>query len=474
MNKVLLALSTLALATALALGCGNSVDGGDTQTNWLKRCTSGVECGGLECVCGRCAKSCAATSDCSGTPVTSSCQLESSVGAQALCEERAPASVCLAACDSGASCAAGQHCAGGACVPDATSTADGGLPDGNVPDGGAGDGDATGFCARWLDEFAAFVESCGCGAPAAQAYREQNSSLCEPGGFFASLAGAVAAGDLRYDSAAAEALFARLHEADAECVEEPFRALRLDSLEVYSLGGVFTGTHALGSVCTLPVSYKGGVSDCAEGLCAADAAGGGMCIALASEGDPCDASGDDHLDSTTPRLCFEERAADADGEYESAFDSLSCAAPAAGGVKVCARDLADGQDCDSDITCASGRCASVGVQQGVCSPKAAAGEACSSSGDCSSGACRYDALPNVCGALLGDGLSCVYDDAACQSGSCNDPDGSGGFCGPPPSRAIGESCSASTDCISSGHGDSRDGVCHEGVCVADVCADYLP
>ena len=82
-------------------------------------------------------------------------------------------------------------------------------------------------------------------------------------------------------------------------------------------------------------------------------------------------------------------------------------------------------------------------------------------------------MPRVCGAPLADGEPCAYYSEACASGSCNDPDGSGGFCGPPPSRAIGETCSASFECISSGHGDSRDKVCFAGHCVADVCTNYL-
>ena len=326
-----------------------------------------------------------------------------------------------------------------------------------------------------MDEFSGFLERCGCGSDAPQRYRDQNGSSCEAA--FGNLAGAVAAGDFIYDAAAADALFARLHAPDAPCVEEPFRALALDSSELYSFAGVFTGTHALGSPCTSPVGYKGGLNDCREGVCAPDPAGGGVCIALVGVGEECDASGDENLNSTTTRLCFEQRPPDSDGEYESSFDSLSCLPAAAGGTaRICMRDLEDGELCSNDAICASGRCASDGVQEPVCAAKLADSQPCASSGDCVSGACRYDVEPPVCGAPLADAQPCSYDNGSCASGNCFATSTdviSGGVCRPAPTRAPGESCSQSYECISAGHGDSRDGTCQDGVCYADICVDYL-
>ena len=35
-------------------------------------------------------------------------------------------------------------------------------------------------------------------------------------------------------------------------------------------------------------------------------------------------------------------------------------------------------------------------------------------------------------------------------------------------------CASADDCISDGHGDSRDRVCADGICVTDFCAEYAP
>lgn len=330
------------------------------------------------------------------------------------------------------------------------------------------------FCRRYVEALAAYVERCGCGAALAESSRAQREAACAPGGYFAPITAAVAAGDLVYDADAAAALLSRLDDPDPLCVEEVFRALKLDSRELYSLAGTFTGTHELGSPCTLPVGYKGGVSDCREGVCARNEAGGGVCIALVGVGEPCDASGDHNFNSTTPRLCFERRLSDSDGEYESAFDSLSCIPTAPGAAtRVCAKNLADGEPCHAGEACRSGRCVGTGVpREGLCAAKLMDGVACTSHTECLSGACG-NREPRVCGALLADGEFCEARNEACASGSCNDSDGSGSFCGPAPSRKIGEACSSSMECISAGHGDSRDTVCLAGRCVADICASGL-
>jgi hypothetical protein len=304
------------------------------------------------------------------------------------------------------------------------------------------------------------------------AFREQ-STLCQAGGAFASLASAVEAGDLLYDPAAADALFSRLHQPEPLCVEEAFRALRLDSVELYSLGGVFRGTRAPGSPCTMAVGYKGGISDCGEGVCAPDGSGGGICIRFVGPGEECDASGDDHFDSTTARLCHDRRLADSDGEYESAFDSLSCLPTTTGSpTRVCVGQIADGEPCQHSSSCQSGACLG-SPDAGLCSAKLMDGEPCAAHGDCQSGACQ-NGEPRVCGAPLADAEPCEYSSEACASGFCNDLDGGSGFCAPAPTREVGEPCSSSAECISQGHGDSSRGLCQAGVCVADICAEYSP
>jgi hypothetical protein len=302
------------------------------------------------------------------------------------------------------------------------------------------------------------MERCGCGADASTRYREQAAAACAAEGPLGGLAAAVESGELRYDAAAAAALFARLDAPDPPCVKEPFRNLRLDSREVYSFAGVFSGTRALGEPCRFPVSYKGGTNDCREGVCASDDAGAGMCIALVGVGQSCDASGDENLLASSPRLCHETRACDSDGEYELSFDGVSCV------EGVCAQGLADGLACRTDEVCSSGRCTGTSPER-TCQLRAAPGEACSTSNDCSAGACRYDLTPRVCGELLADGLPCAYDDAACASGRCSDAD-DGGICIPPASSAIGSACTLDKECVG-------EGVCRSGLCFADICGQYL-
>jgi hypothetical protein len=353
-----------------------------------------------------------------------------------------------------------------------------GIGDGTPDDGSGGSSPgpaADDFCRTFVNAFAAYLETCSCGTEAVQPYRDQAEPLCDAG-FLGGTTSAVAAEDLIFDSDAAAALLARLDEPNPLCVEELFRDLKLQAGELYSFAGTFKGTRELGSPCTLPVSYKGGISDCREGACASDGIGGGVCIALVGEGEPCDESGDHNLVSTTARLCFDDaRPPDSDGEYESAFDSLSCNPTASGAATgTCVRDLANGGPCGSRSACQSGRCIGSDVpNEGVCAAKLPDGEVCMGHLDCQSGACG-NGNPRVCGPKLENGQPCDYDDAACASGSCNDLDVSGGVCSPAPTRALGESCSSSFDCVSAGHGGSRDAVCHSGICVADICANLLP
>jgi hypothetical protein len=206
------------------------------------------------------------------------------------------------------------------------------------------------------------------------------------------------------------------------------------------------------------VTKRGGTNDCREGVCAADDSGAGVCIALVELGQQCDASGDENLLASSPRLCHATRPVDSDGEYELSFDGVSCV------QGVCAQDLADGLPCRTDEVCSSGRCTGTSPDL-TCQPKAAPGEACSTSNDCSAGACRNDLTPRVCGELLADGLPCAYDDAACASGRCSGAE-NGSMCIPPASSAIGSACTLDKECIG-------EAVCHAGVCFADICGDYL-
>jgi len=338
----------------------------------------------------------------------------------------------------------------------------------------AGDPEPSDFCSGFVEAFEGYLETCGCGSAEREAFRARVGSTCEPGGSFGKLSEAVATGKLIYDAQAAAALFARLGKQSPACVEEQYVAFGLESGQIWSYAGAFKGTRAIGEACSMPVSYKGGISDCREGACAPDGVGGGVCIALAGEGEACDESGDNNLRSTTGRLCFDAHAAaDSDGEYESAFDALNCATAPGSANRICVRGLADGKPCTSSSACKSGLCSQTDGADRVCIARRANGASCEDHAECASGACQT-AEPRVCGPLLANGALCAYSDEACASGSCNDPDGTGGTCGPAPSRRPGESCTSSTDCITAGSGNSRDKVCHEGRCIADVCAAQLP
>lgn len=332
--------------------------------------------------------------------------------------------------------------------------------------GGASSSDATDFCARWIEAFATYLDRCGCGSEAAARYRAQTAQLCTSEGGLGSLRAAVSEGSLAYHPAAADALFARLEAANAVCAKSPFRSLGLDSQEVYSFAGTFTGTRALGQSCSLPVSYKGGVSDCSNGVCAPDGTGKGVCIAFVGKGEACDASGDQRLHADTARLCHDVRAPDSDGEYESAFDSLTCVAEP-GGSKVCATNLPNGSSCSGADSCQDRRCiGGSGAIDGACAARLAVGEACQRSADCLSGACQYDQTPPVCGPqLLSEGAACHYDSAACASGSCNATASGTELCGAPPSAVNSAACTSDSQCLS--------GYCRGSRCVAELCGIYL-
>ncbi len=93
-----------------------------TETNWLRSCSGDSECGDLTCECGICTQRC----DQDACQLTGAvCSPNGSAAVAALCQQGAAASsLCLPACD--ATCAVGQVCVAGACIPtlDASSPGD--------------------------------------------------------------------------------------------------------------------------------------------------------------------------------------------------------------------------------------------------------------------------------------------------------------------------------------------------------------
>lgn len=113
-----------ALLCALAIGCSPN-DGPRTgsQTNWLRSCTTDLECGAQSCHCGVCTHSCATDAACSDLP-GSACVAAADPGAIALCggSQPADAGLCMALCGN-TQCAAGQSCVAGICSPIASPSA---------------------------------------------------------------------------------------------------------------------------------------------------------------------------------------------------------------------------------------------------------------------------------------------------------------------------------------------------------------
>jgi hypothetical protein len=96
-KRILEAALGLGLAGALAAGCGGLSNSGgtDTNTNWLKQCTSDAECGELACLCNVCTSPCEGDGECSGRGAEAVCYpngVSCSGGARICVSPDAPAS----------------------------------------------------------------------------------------------------------------------------------------------------------------------------------------------------------------------------------------------------------------------------------------------------------------------------------------------------------------------------------------------
>jgi hypothetical protein len=93
------------------LGCSDP-QGAGTNTNWLRVCQSGEECGGLACTCGRCTSACSVNADCAA--LGGVCSTRDS--AQLQCRGADARSLCLAGCTTSQDCLSGQVCHRGTCT----------------------------------------------------------------------------------------------------------------------------------------------------------------------------------------------------------------------------------------------------------------------------------------------------------------------------------------------------------------------
>ncbi len=104
---------TLALAVALvaASSCSTSHEPVvvDTNSNWLKRCDSSVQCGeGLSCVCSICTERCRQKEDCEAYSSEAVCESAADVAFADECgddEQATPAQICVLPCTTDADCA---------------------------------------------------------------------------------------------------------------------------------------------------------------------------------------------------------------------------------------------------------------------------------------------------------------------------------------------------------------------------------
>ncbi|HEX9622262.1 MAG TPA: hypothetical protein VF989_19085 [Polyangiaceae bacterium] len=422
-------------------GCAEpNNQGGDSQTNWLRACTSDAECDGeLACVCNVCTRVCSADAECAGLD-GASCAPASSTAALAQCGDAPASAMCLPACDTANPCADGFVCSAGSCVREGPS-----LPPLS--------GDLLEFCSRFYAALCDHLEACQCDAETVANCRATDH--CSDNAFLAPLVDPVATGALLYDAAAADALIARLSVLDAPC-EGVNVDLGFDSFDVHSLGGVFIGTREAGEACSIAAQLKrGGVSDCAEGsLCMAQSDGSNACVAFAALDEACDP------DPDPARVCLLRRPADSDGEFESSTSSLRCVADSSGsGAGVCRSDLATGEACNHSEQCESGRCDVAGVDDGLCADKLPNGQACEFSSDCASERCGSDL---ACADPLADGQTCLSD-ADCEGAFC----GASGNCEAAPAPlSLGATCTEHREC--------ETGRCFRETCRPRICGDFLP
>jgi len=318
------------------------------------------------------------------------------------------------------------------------------------------------FCPRLVQAMCKHIELCKCGVARVQSCENALLTGCSAtNSYWASIDAAIARGNLNYRPELVDEVLAPLLSAQSTC-SDIFIDLDWDSTQAYNYSGVFTGTLPADAPCSLPVSFKGGIQDCAPGLqCRAVADGDYRCAKLVPAGGVCQVG-------SRLSVCFESRAPDVDNEFASSFDRLSCIPDTAGVTTgTCKTQLAEGQPCQTDDACQSGRCATPIAGYGYCAAKLANGQTCMSPSDCVSGACTGDT--SLCSVSLADGAACGYSDASCASKSCYTPDNqtsgtSPGVCGPKLDKAVGASCAQGYECASQ--------VCREDKCWERICRRY--
>ncbi len=106
----LFVIATLIAAIGALPSCNGNTDssGTDSNTHWLERCDSDVECGELSCICGTCTKSCTTATSCETYGSQATCTMVSG------CTDAAAPTACVVTCNTNADCD-GASCEMGQC-----------------------------------------------------------------------------------------------------------------------------------------------------------------------------------------------------------------------------------------------------------------------------------------------------------------------------------------------------------------------
>lgn len=248
------------------------------------------------------------------------------------------------------------------------------------------------FCDVFFDALCEPIEACGCGAIAIESCRQEQRELCS--GFpSAALRGAVDEGRVIYDPVAASTLAERLRGRGCDAFVS---TLDWRVRDLFDLGGTFVGTRGAGDACEV-LGFEL-IGECALGSCASFAEGP-ICRASVGEGGRCDRT---------------HQCVHLDGELtaESGIDRLVLrCVPDAPGVEegTCRAWLGEGEVCETDAACWTGRCASERCEAQVM------GGDCVTSRECATGLYCADRVCTTAGAP--EGASCDVD-AACASRVC--------------------------------------------------------
>lgn len=139
--------NSIIVATVFGIfaACANTSGGGESETNWLKTCTTNADCSVGSCLCNVCTIACTPGGSCASGPPESECVASASANECSGVSD-APRGVCLApreagAGTGGAGAGTGGHGTGGRSTG-GTGGSGGGNDTGGVPTGGAGTGGA--------------------------------------------------------------------------------------------------------------------------------------------------------------------------------------------------------------------------------------------------------------------------------------------------------------------------------------------